>query len=88
MVELLKQPQYQPLPVEEQTMMIWVATNGFLDDLPVTAIRQFETDFYGFMRSKYPQVGKEIRERKELTDAVVGQLKKATEEFKPMFSVK
>jgi hypothetical protein len=40
------------------------------------------------MRSKYPQVGKEIRERKELTDAVVGQLKKATEEFKPMFSVK
>jgi F-type H+-transporting ATPase subunit alpha len=88
MVELLKQPQYQPLPVEEQTMMIWVATNGFLDDLPVTAIRQFETDFYGFMRSKYPQVGKEIRERKELTDAVVGQLKKATEEFKSMFSAK
>jgi len=88
MVELLKQPQYQPLSVEDQTMIIWVGTNGYLDDLPVAAIRQFETDFYGFMHSKYPQVGKEIRERKELTEAVVSQLKKATEEFKAMFSVK
>ncbi len=88
MVELLKQPQYQPLPVEDQTMIIWVGANGYLDDLPVAAIRQFETDFYGFMHSKYPQVGKEIRERKELTEAVVSQLKKATEEFKAMFSVK
>jgi F-type H+-transporting ATPase subunit alpha len=88
MVELLKQPQYQPLPVEDQTMILWVAANGFLDDLPVAAIRKFETEFYGFMRNKYPQVGKELRDRKELTDSVVSQLKKATEEFKSMFSAK
>ncbi len=88
MVELLKQPQYQPLPVEEQTMIIWVGTNGFLDDVPLEAIRRFETEFYAFMRSKYPQVGKEIRDRKELTDNVVLQLRKATEEFKAMFSAK
>jgi F-type H+-transporting ATPase subunit alpha len=88
MIELLKQPQYQPLPVEEQTMIIWVGTSGYLDDLPVDAIRRFEMEFYGFMRNKYPQVGKEIRERKELTESVVSQLKKATEEFKTMFSAK
>jgi len=88
MVELLKQPQYQPLPVEEQTMILWVATNGFIDDVPVEGIRRFETEFYSFMRNKYPQVAKELRERKELSDSVVSQLKKATEEFKAMFAAK
>jgi len=88
MVELLKQPQYQPLPVEEQVMIIWVGTNGYLDDLPVDAIRPFEVDFYNFMRSRYPEVGTEIRERGELTETVVARLKKATEEFKATFKAK
>ncbi|MGH8677451.1 MAG: F0F1 ATP synthase subunit alpha, partial [Burkholderiales bacterium] len=86
MVELLKQPQYAPIPGEEQTMIIWVGTSGYLDDLPVEAIRRFETEFYTFMRNKYPQVGKAIREKKELTDEIVTNLKKATEEFKALFA--
>jgi len=88
MVELLKQPQYQPIPAEEQTMLIWVGTNGYLDDLPVDSIRRFEMEFYAFMRNKYPQVGKAIRDRKELTDEIVAQLKKAAEEFKALFATR
>ncbi len=49
MVELLKQPQYAPMPVDEQTMIIWVGTNGYIDDVPVDAIRQFEGEFYTFI---------------------------------------
>ena len=86
MVELLKQPQYQPIPVEEQTMIIWVATNGFIDDVPPDAIRRFETEFYTFMRNKYPQIGKSLRDKKEFTDAIVSDLKKAAEEFKGLFA--
>jgi len=88
MVELLKQPQYAPIPVEEQTMIIWVGANGYIDDVPVDAIRRFESEFYTFMRTKYPQTGKALREKKELTDDIVAQLKKATEEFKGMFAAK
>jgi F-type H+-transporting ATPase subunit alpha len=88
MVELLKQPQYVPIPVEEQTMIIWVGTNGYLDDLPVEAIRRFETEFYSFMRNKYPQLGKTIREKKEFSDEIVTGLKKATEEFKGLFAAR
>ena len=82
MVELLKQPQYQPMPAEEQTIVIWVATNGYLDEIPVDAIRRYETRVLAFMRNKYPQVGQTLRERKELTDECVAQLKKAADEFK------
>jgi F-type H+-transporting ATPase subunit alpha len=93
LVELLKQPQYAPMPVEEQTMIIWVGSSGkmgegYLDNLPVESIRRFETEFLAFMRNKYPQVSKAIREKKELTDEIIGQLKRATEEFKLLFATK
>jgi F-type H+-transporting ATPase subunit alpha len=88
MVELLKQPQYAPMPAEEQTMIIWAATNGFLDEVPVDAIRGYETEFIAFMRNKYVPVVKLLREKKELTDEVVAGLKKASEEFKSLFSAK
>jgi F-type H+-transporting ATPase subunit alpha len=93
LVELLKQPQYAPMPVEEQTMIIWVGSSGkmgegYLDNLPVESVRRFESEFLAFMRNKYPQTGKMIREKKEFTDEIVGQLKKATDEFKAMFAVK
>ncbi|MCS7047666.1 MAG: F0F1 ATP synthase subunit alpha [Verrucomicrobiae bacterium] len=88
MIELLKQPQYAPLPVEEQTMIIWVGTNGYLDDLPVSAISKFEAEFYEFMRTKYPHIGKAIREKKDLTDDIVSGLRQATEEFKRIFAAK
>ena len=88
MVELLKQPQYAPMPVEEQTMVIWVATNGYLDEIPVDAIRRYESEFIAFIRNKYPRVVKTLRERKELSDEVVSGLKKAADEFKSLFAMK
>jgi F-type H+-transporting ATPase subunit alpha len=88
MVELLKQPQYVPIPVEEQTMIIWVGANGFLDDLPVEAVGRFEREFYSFMRNKHPEVGKTLSQKRELTDDLTAQLKQAAQEFKTMFAAK
>jgi F-type H+-transporting ATPase subunit alpha len=88
MVELLKQPQYRPIPVEEQTMIIWVGANGYLDGLPAADIGRFESEFYSFMRNKYPQLGRAIREKKDLTDEITAELKQATEEFKALFAGK
>ncbi len=88
MVELLKQPQYQPMSVEDQVAVIWVATNGYLDGVPVPAIRQFEVEFLQFLKSKYATVVSGLRDRKELTEEIVAGLKKAVEEFKGLFSAK
>src|SRR5271170_7729594 len=88
MVELLKQPQYQPMSMEDQVAVIWVATNGYLDGVAVSAIRQYETEFLQFLKSKYTNVVTALRNGKELTEEVVTGLKKAAEEFKGLFSVK
>ncbi len=88
MVELLKQPQYQPMSVEDQVAVIWVATNGYLDAVPVASIRSYEIEFLQFLKSKYPTVVSGLRDRKELTDEIVTGLKKAAEEFKGLFSAK
>ena len=88
MVELLKQPQYQPMSMEDQVAVIWVATNGYLDAVAVSAIRQYEIEFLQFLKSKYTTVVTGLRDRKELTEEIVAGLKKAAEEFKGLFSVK
>jgi F-type H+-transporting ATPase subunit alpha len=88
MVELLKQPQYQPMSMEDQVAVIWVATNGYLDSVAVSAIRQYETEFLQFLKSKYTNVVTGLRDGKELTEEIVSGLKKAAEEFKGLFSVK
>ncbi len=88
MVELLKQPQYQPMPVEEQTAVIWAATNGYLDNVEVPAIRRYETEFLQFLKSKYASTLEALRAKKDLTDDIVAGLKKAAEEFKGIFSGK
>jgi F-type H+-transporting ATPase subunit alpha len=85
MVELLKQGQYQPLPVERQVAIIYSGTNGYLDDLPVTSVRAFETGLYDFLETKYPDVIHDLRVRYELTDAIEDRLKKAIVEFKSGF---
>jgi F-type H+/Na+-transporting ATPase subunit alpha len=84
-VETLKQPQYVPMPVEDQVMMIYVATNGYLDDMPVSSVKKFEREFYAFMRDKYPDVGLQIKRTGKLTDENIDTLKKATVEFKAGF---
>jgi len=88
MVELLKQPQYQPMPTEDQVAVIWAATNGYLDAVPVAAIRQYETEFLQFLKSKYASTVEQLRTRKELSDEIVAGLKKAADEFKSLFAGK
>src|SRR5258707_988025 len=83
MVELLKQGQYQPLPVEKQIVIIFAGTQGLLDDVPVDAVRDFETFFYGWLERKHAQILGEIREKKELSDALRETLTKAGNDATP-----
>ncbi len=84
-VELLKQPQYSPLAVEDQTVILWTGVNGYMDDVPVAEVGRLEKELYQFLHSKYADIGRAIRERKELTDDIVARLTKAVEEFKKCF---
>ncbi len=81
-VEVLKQPQYEPMPVEQQVMIIYAVTNGFLDDVPVDAIREWESGFHAFMAQQFPQVGQQIRETKLLSKETEGELKRGIEAYK------
>ena len=85
MVELLKQGQYQPLSVERQVVIVYAGTNGYLDDLPVTAVRAFETELYAALDKDYADVMHDLRSKYELTDSVETRLKKAIEAFKADF---
>src|SRR6059036_758712 len=85
MVELLKQGQYQPLAVEKQVVTIFAGTQGLLDDLPVDAVREFETFFYAWLERRAPQILTEIRDRKELSDAARESLTKAVTDAKTEF---
>jgi F-type H+-transporting ATPase subunit alpha len=85
MVELLKQGQYVPMPVEDQVMGIWAGTNGYLDDLPVDAVRKFEEEFIAFMQKEYPEVSHEIKSKGQMTDDIAAKLKEACTKFKESF---
>ncbi len=87
MVEILKQDQYQPMPVEEQIAIIFAGVNGYLDDLPVEACRRFETEYLQYLRSSHPDILQEIREKKEISPELEEKMKKALEEFKKVFVV-
>lgn len=85
MVELLKQEQYLTLSLAKQVMIIYVGTRGFLDDLPVEAIKKFEAEFYKFIEKKYPDLEQEIQTKKELSVSLIPKLDKAVAEFKNNF---
>lgn len=85
--EILKQGQYQPMPMEEQVVSIYTGVNGYLDDLPKDKVLEFETDFLKFMRSAYADVLNEIRSTGKLDDATEEKLQKAINEFKSTFAV-
>jgi F-type H+/Na+-transporting ATPase subunit alpha len=85
MVEVLKQPQYQPVPVEEQVISLWAGANGYLDDVPVEDVRRFEAELLEFLRTRKPEVGKAIVEGGALSDDVEQQLKAAIEDFQQGF---
>jgi F-type H+-transporting ATPase subunit alpha len=85
MVEILKQGQYQPLPVEKQVAIIFAGTQGLLDDLPVEAVRSFEEFLFGWLERRRPDVLAEIRDKKELSpalhEALTGAITEAKAEF-------
>jgi F-type H+-transporting ATPase subunit alpha len=83
-VEVLKQPQYQPMPVEQQIMIIFAVTNGFLDDVPPAAIAEWERDFHAYLAASHPDIGKEIADRRVLSDELTERLKTAITEFKKL----
>ncbi len=83
--EILKQPQFQPMPVEEQVMIIFAGTQGYLDDIPVELVRAFEDGFHPFMREKYPDIGEKIRREKQLDADTEADLRRAIEEYKALF---
>jgi len=85
LVEILKQGQFQPLPVEKQVLIIFAGTNGFLDDLPVDQCRKFEAEMYRFIENAHPSVLSTIREKKDIDDALKAQIQSALTEFKQRF---
>jgi F-type H+-transporting ATPase subunit alpha len=85
LVEVLKQPQYQPVPVEKQVAIIFAVTNGHLDDVPVPHIRQWERDFIAYLEASHPAVLNDIRTKKVLDDDLNNRLKAAIAGFKPLF---
>ncbi|MGI6284258.1 F0F1 ATP synthase subunit alpha [Neomoorella humiferrea] len=86
MMEILKQDQYQPMPVEEQVAVLYAAVNGFLDDLPLERVRPFEREFLRFLHSVHPEVLQGIREKRQLDGELEEKLKKSIEEFKGSFT--
>jgi len=85
LVELLKQGQYQPLAVQQQILIIYAGTNGFVDELPLTALKKYEQELYSFIESKHPDIFADILKKRELDSDLRAKLNKALEEFKSIF---
>jgi len=85
LVELLKQGQYEPLPVEKQILIIYAGTNGFVDHLPVTALKKYEQELFSFVESRHPELFADILKKRELDNDLRGRITKALEEFKDVF---
>ena len=86
MVEILKQPPYSPLPVENQVVIIFAGSRGFLDDIPVSSIGKFETELYPYIEAKYPEIFEEIRSKKTIEKDLEDNLIKALNDFKATFA--
>jgi F-type H+-transporting ATPase subunit alpha len=85
LIEVLKQPQYQPMPVEQMVTIIYAGNNGYLDDLPVGDIGRFEEQFHPFMAENYPDIMEKIRRTKDLDADADAALGKAITAFKAQF---
>ncbi|MBM4186905.1 MAG: F0F1 ATP synthase subunit alpha [Gemmatimonadetes bacterium] len=85
LVEMFKQPQYQPLAVEKQVAIIFAATSGALDDIEVKHVRQWERDFLAYLEAQHPSVFEGIRTKKNLDDDLKAKLNGAIKTFKPLF---
>lgn len=85
LTELLKQPQYQPMPVEEQVVVIFAGTNGFVDDYKVESLRKYEKELIAFLKANHPEILKEIKEKKAISDELREKLLNALKRFKEVF---
>ncbi|MBM4333588.1 MAG: F0F1 ATP synthase subunit alpha [Deltaproteobacteria bacterium] len=85
LVEILKQPQYKPLPVEKQILIIFAGTGGYLEIYPESALKRYEEELTFFVESRYPEVYTEIREKKALDAELEKKIKNVLEEFKGTF---
>jgi F-type H+/Na+-transporting ATPase subunit alpha len=83
--EVIKQPQYQPLPVEKQVAILYAATTGKLDDVPTPRVKEFETQFYRFLETEHPKVLEELGETKTLSEEIAGSLDTALDAFHESF---
>jgi F-type H+-transporting ATPase subunit alpha len=86
LVEILKQPQYQPMNVENQVLVIWAASNGYTDDVPVEDVRGFETELLRFVENSHPGLLQSIREKKSLTEEILSDLNQVLKDFKFIWS--
>ena len=84
--EVLKQPQFSPVSLENQVMIIYAVTNGFLDDVPVERVARWEADFYRFMQSSHADIAQAIATEKAMSDELIGRLRQALDEFKQTWS--
>lgn len=86
LTEILKQPQYQPMEVEKQVLVIWAATNGYLDEVPVEDVRRFETELLRFVENSNPGLLTALREKKAITDDIKSDMAQALKDFKDRWS--
>jgi len=87
LVEVLKQGQYEPLPVERQVLIIYAATNGYVDHLPETAVRRYEAELYRFVENRHADLFEAIRNKKQLDDDLKAKVTTVLDEFKHAFTV-
>jgi F-type H+-transporting ATPase subunit alpha len=85
LVELLKQGQYEPLPVERQILVIYAGTTGFVDELPLTALKRYEEQLYSFIESKHADIFADILKKRELDNDLRSKMTAALQEFKEVF---
>jgi F-type H+/Na+-transporting ATPase subunit alpha len=85
LVEILKQPQYVPMPAEKQVMILFAGAFGYLDEVPVESVSEYEKQMLEFVGTKHPEVLKEIKEKGIISDELEGKMKKALDQFKGMF---
>ncbi len=85
LVEILKQPQYQPLPLEKQVSILYAGTKGFLDKYPIEVLGKYEAGLYPFIESKYPQIFSELAEKKEISDDLDKTMAKALSDYDEEF---
>lgn len=86
LVELLKQAQYAPLPIEKQVVSVYLGTNNYFENVPIKSLKKFENEFLEYVELRYPQIFESIRSEKVLTEPTLENIKKAFSEFSEKFN--